>query len=159
MAEHDVLVRAAVDPGATGVDREAPAEVARVLLADDHDFVRTSLHALLDQHPHLEVVAECSDGDEVLVAARAGRPHVAVLDVMMARRGGLDAARELRAELPAVAVVLLTGRLDACSVREARTLGVRGYLLKGEHPEQLPDHVLQVARGGSAWSSAAVRLL
>jgi DNA-binding NarL/FixJ family response regulator len=68
---------------------------------------------------------------------------------------GLQAARELLDERPESRVVVLTGSLTPALVREAREIGVVGYLLKDEDPGALPGHVRTVAAGGTAWSAAA----
>ena len=126
-----------------------------VLIADDHPFVRAALVALFAATDDIEVVAECSDGSEVLAAAQRTRPQVVLLDLVMPGATGLEAARELQeAGLPC-RVVMLTGSYGAASVREARAQGVVGYLLKGDDPGALPDHVRTVAAGGTAWSEAA----
>lgn len=134
-------------------------DVCRVLVADDRDDVRTSLIQLLDQSPDIQVVAGCSDGDEVLAAAQRTRPHVALLDLSMPRRGGLAAAADLRAVLPAVRIIILTGAVDAPAVREAHELGAVGYLLKSEDPDALAGHVRSVCRDGTAWDPGAETVL
>ena len=126
-----------------------------VLLADDHAFVRDSLVELLSASDDLTVVAECEDGAQVLDAARRTRPDVVLLDLAMPRVTGLQAARELLDERPESRVVVLTGSLTPALVREAREIGVVGYLLKDDDPGALPGHVRAVAAGGTAWSAAA----
>ena len=126
-----------------------------VLVADDHAFVRDSLVELFTASEDLAVVAECEDGSQVLDAARRTRPDVVLLDLAMPRVTGLQAARELLAVEPGSRIVVLTGSLTPALVREAREIGVVGYLLKDEDPGALPDHVRTVAAGGTAWSDAA----
>ena len=126
-----------------------------VLVADDHAFIRASLVELFTASGDLTVVAECEDGAEVLDAARRTHPDVVLLDVAMPRVTGLEAARELLAACPESRVVVLTGSLSPALVREARAIGVRGYLLKDDDPGALPGHVRTVAAGGTAWSAAA----
>ncbi len=123
----------------------------RLLLADDNDFVRQSLVDLLTARGDMSVVAECADGDEVVEAADRTHPDVVIVDLAMARVGGLEAARRLLAVQPDARVVILTATLSAAAVREARELGVVGYLLKDADPEELPHHVRAVAAGGTAW--------
>ena len=123
----------------------------RVLLADDNAFVRDSLVDLLTAGGDITVVAECSDGDEVVEAAESTRPDVVIVDLAMARVGGLEAARRLLAVRPESRVVILTATLSAAAVREARELGVVGDLLKDADPEELTHHVRAVAAGGTAW--------
>ena len=123
----------------------------RVLLADDNAFVRSALADLLTSSGDIEVVAECADGDEVVAAAQRSRPDVVILDLAMARMGGLEAAEQLLAVQPDARIVVLTGTLSATAVRTARELGLVGYLLKDAVPDELPEHVRAVAAGGTAW--------
>jgi DNA-binding NarL/FixJ family response regulator len=148
-----------VEPVALSPSGAQDHDVIRVLVADDRADVRSSLTQLLDQSPDIQVVAGCTDGDEVLSAAQRTRPDVALLDLAMERQGGLEAARDLRAALPAVRIVILTGTMDAGAVLEAHALGAVGHLLKGEDPDALAGHVRSVAGGGTAWSPAAVTVL
>lgn len=123
----------------------------RLLLADDNAYVRSSLIELLTSGGDMTVVAECTDGDEVVEAAERTHPDVVILDLAMARVGGIEAARRLLEVQSEARVVILTATLSAAAVREARELGVMGYLLKDDDPEELPHHVRAVAAGGTAW--------
>ena len=123
----------------------------RLLLADDNAYVRSSLVDLLTSGGDMTVVAECTDGDEVVEAAQRTHPDVVIVDLAMARVGGLEAARQLLEVQPDARVVVLTATLSAAAVREARALGVQGYLLKDADPEALPHHLRTVAAGGTAW--------
>ena len=125
--------------------------VIRVLLADDNAFVRQALRDFLNCTPGIEVVADCADGDEVLAAAESCRPDVAVLDVVMQRVGGLEAARGLLAAQPSARVLMLTASPSEAAMREARQIGAVGYLLKTEDPAVLPRAVHMAATGGTAW--------
>jgi DNA-binding NarL/FixJ family response regulator len=129
--------------------------VIRVLLADDHAFVRDSLVELLGASGDVEVVAACEDGAQVLDAAERTHPDVVLLDVAMPRVTGLEAARQLLSAQPDAKVVVLTGSLTPALVKEAQEIGVAGYLLKDDDPGALPGHVRAVAAGGTAWSEAA----
>jgi DNA-binding NarL/FixJ family response regulator len=130
--------------------------VIKVLLADDHAFVRNALVELFDASGDVTVVAECEDGGEVVEAARRTEPDVFLLDVSMPRVTGMQAARALLAEHPDARIVVLTGTLSPKLVEEARALGIAGYLLKDDDPGALPQHVRAVAAGGTAWSDAAI---
>src|SRR3954451_5395586 len=142
-----------------GGDRAAiPAggDVIRVLLADDHEFVRRSLTDLLGATGDITVVAECRDGEEALAAGEERNHDVVILDLVMPRRTGLEAARELLSVQPEARVILLTGNLSAAAAREAWEIGLAGYLLKGDDPADLVQHVRAVAAGGTAWNPAAL---
>ncbi len=134
-----------------------------MLLADDHHVVRSALAGLLGLEPDLTVVAEVDRGDQVLAAARSARPDVAVLDVDMPGLDGLAAAAALRADLPEVATLVLTGHGKPGHLRRALTAGVRGFLLKTAPPEELAAGIRAVAAGErvldpklalTAWDSA-----
>jgi DNA-binding NarL/FixJ family response regulator len=130
--------------------------VIRVLLADDHEFVRSTLVELLTSSDGITVVAECSDGDEVVAAAERAHPDVLILDLAMPRLTGLQAARALLAVRPEARIILLTAALSTAAVREAQEIGLVGYLLKGEEPAEFVQHVRAVAAGGTAWSATAL---
>lgn len=156
-----IITTEALDPS-VAVEGPEPHDhrVIHVLVADDHPDVRASLAQLLDQSPDIEVVAACADGDEVLVAARATRTDVALLDLSMPRRSGLEAAGDLREALPEIRIVIVTGTVDAAAVLRAYQLGAAGYVLKSEDPpDALIELVRVVAAGGSAWGSAALTVL
>ncbi len=80
----------------------------RILLAEDQAMVRGALAALLGLEPDLEVVAEVSEGGQVLAAASRSRPDVALLDIEMPGGDGLQAAQALHQELPSCRIVILT---------------------------------------------------
>lgn len=126
----------------------------RVLLADDNEFVRTSLVELFASTDDIRVVAECDDGDQVVAAAGESTPDVVILDLAMPTVTGLEAARNLQAVDPTARIILLTGNSSPAAVAEARTIGLAGYVLKGEDPVELLEHVRTVAAGGTAWSES-----
>jgi DNA-binding NarL/FixJ family response regulator len=128
--------------------------VIKVLIADDHPFVRRSLTDLLAAEADICVVAECADGSEVAAAAARTRPDVVLMDLLMPRMSGLAAAKALRAAQPGVRVIVLTGSLKPSAAREARELGLAGFLLKGDDVHSLADSIRAVAAGGSVWNPA-----
>jgi DNA-binding NarL/FixJ family response regulator len=129
--------------------------VIKVMIVDDHQFVRQCLSELLEQTPDICVVAECADGREVVEAALRTDPDVVLMDLAMPGMTGLEATRLLLATRPDVRVVILTGTVTSASVRGARELGVYGYLVKGEETHALPGWVRAVADGDSVWAHAA----
>jgi DNA-binding NarL/FixJ family response regulator len=125
--------------------------VIRLLIADDHPLVRFGLTDLFTATQDVRVVAECTDGDEVLEAATRTRPDVALLDLRMPRLGGLEAAQLLLDALPGIRVVIFTGTDSLESAHRARELGVSGFLLKGHRPDELAQRVRAVAAGSTVW--------
>ena len=130
-----------------------------VLVAEDNRFVRDALCALLESAGDMSVVAQCTDGDEVLEAAVHTDPDIVLMDVMMPRLGGLDATQILLAARPASKIIMLTGALSVGSVREAHALGACGFILKGGDPDDLFQAIRTVADGGTAWSRPALAAL
>lgn len=120
-----------------------------VLLADDHTLVRQGIRTLLGLTPDVRVVAEARDGDEALRLVGTHPVQVALLDVRMPHRTGLDVLRALGAVPPAPPVILLTTFDEDAVVMEALRLGARGFLLKDVSLDQLADAVRLVAQGGS----------
>ena len=120
----------------------------RLLLADDQALVRQALAALLELEDDFEVVAEVGRGDQVVDAARAARPDVALLDIEMPGLDGLAAATALARELPEVQVIILTTFGRPGYLRRAMESGALGFVVKDAPAEQLADAVRRVAAGG-----------
>lgn len=131
----------------------------RLLVADDHGIVRGGLRLLLERQVDMEVVAEAEDGVAALEEALRVRPDVCVLDVAMPRMTGLQAAREIKAQLPDTAVLILSMHDDERYLFEALKAGASGYVLKREADEALVGAVRAVARGESFLTNAAERSL
>ncbi|MGR6963038.1 response regulator [Geodermatophilus sp. URMC 61] len=119
----------------------------RVLIAEDQSMVRGALRALLELEEDLTVVAEVGRGDEVLPAAREHRPDVALLDIEMPGLDGLEAARELAAELPAVRAVVLTTFGRPGFLRRAMEVGAAGFLVKDAPVAELARAIRAVVAG------------
>ena len=119
----------------------------RVLLADDQRMVRGALAALLSLEEDLEIVAEVGRGDQVVAAARAARPDVALLDVERPGLDGLAAAAALTAEMPGVRVAILTTFGRPGYLRRAMEAGVLGFVVKDAPAEELAAAIRRVAAG------------
>lgn len=119
----------------------------RVLLADDQALVRGALAAMLGLEPDIEVVAQVSAGDEVLAAAKASTPDVALLDVQMPGTDGITAAAELHRALPACRIVVCTTFGRPGYLARAMSAGAVGFVVKDAPPEQLVDAVRRVYAG------------
>jgi DNA-binding NarL/FixJ family response regulator len=135
--------------------------VIRVLVVDDHAFVREGLRAFLDLQDGIEVVGEAADGEEAIAAADRLRPDVVLLDLVMpGRLDGVAAIRVLRERLPAARAIVLTSFLDEDKLLPALRAGAAGYLLKNSAPAEVARAV-HAARAGEAVldPSAAARLI
>lgn len=119
----------------------------RLLLADDQALVRGALAALLDLEPDLEVVAQVGRGDHVVAAARESAAEVCLLDIEMPGASGLEAAEELRRELPQVRSLIVTTFGRPGYVRRALDAGAAGFVVKDTPARQLADAVRRVHQG------------
>lgn len=119
----------------------------RVLLAEDQAMVRGALTALLRLEPDFEVVAEVSEGDQVLSAAIQSQPDVALLDIEMPGGDGLNAARALHENLPSCRIVILTTFGRSGYLRRAMESGAVGFLLKDAPADQLAIAIRRVMAG------------
>ena len=127
----------------------------RVLLADDHRMFRDGLRALLAEEPDLEVVGAAGNGLEAVALARRLAPRVVVMDVEMPLLNGIEATRQIRAELPGARVVILSMYDDRRFVAEALRAGATGYLLKDSAFEELARAV-HAAASGQVYLSTAI---
>jgi DNA-binding NarL/FixJ family response regulator len=124
-------------------------EGLRVVLADDHEVVRTGLRALVDASPGMRVVGEARDGDEACRLARELGPDVLVMDVSMPVLDGAAATERVRRESPAVRVLALTMHDDRGHMARLLEAGASGYVLKRAAADELVRAIRTVAGGGT----------
>lgn len=120
-----------------------------LLIVDDHEVVRHGLAALLGRRPEFHVVAEAGTVAEAVKAARRFRPNLVVMDVRLPDGSGVEACREIRAEMPDTRVVMLTSYPDEDAVLSAIIAGASGYLLKQVRARDLVAALEAVGRGES----------
>lgn len=119
----------------------------RVLLADDEGMIRSALAALLRLEEDIEVVAECTDGDEAYAEAVRLRPDVCLLDLEMPGLDGVQVAERLRRTIPARCIVV-TRHARPGVLRRALASGVAGFLPKSRGADEVADVIRRVAAGG-----------
>jgi DNA-binding NarL/FixJ family response regulator len=127
--------------------------VVRVLVVDDHPVVRGGLVALIRTLAGIEVVGEAADGDTAMKEAILTRPDVVILDLRMPGMDGVSVCRRLVADLPGIAVLVLTMFDDRELVAQALDAGARGYLVKGAEGDEIESAVRAVAAGNAILSS------
>jgi two-component system invasion response regulator UvrY len=118
-----------------------------ILIADDHELVRTGLRRLL-QDIDCAVVGEAASGEEAVEAARAQSPDIALIDIHMPGIGGLEATQKLHRISPGTRVVILTAHPDGPLPRALLEIGVAGFLTKGCSVEEMHDAIRKVMAGG-----------
>lgn len=133
--------------------------VITVLIADDHPIFRTGLRQVLESDAAVRVVAEAGNGDEALAIIEALRPDVAVLDIDMPGRDGLDVARSLRDRRSPTRVIILTLHTDARFLDAALDAGVHGYVPKESAVTDIGGAIRSVHAGQQYVSPALSGLL
>lgn len=126
----------------------------RVLVVDDHELVRTGIKALLEHTPNFQVVAEAGSGEEAITQALQHHPDVIVMDIRLRGMSGIDACRQIVAELPGARVVMLTTFADDALLLDSIRAGAKGYVLKRIGNDDLIRAIEAVARGESAIDTA-----
>jgi two-component system, NarL family, response regulator DevR len=120
-----------------------------LLVVDDHEVVRQGLVALLGRRPGFQVVGEAGTVAEAIEGARRFQPDLVIMDVRLPDGSGIEACREIRADLPDTRVVMLTSYPDEDAVLSAIVAGASGYLLKQVRARDLVAALESVARGES----------
>lgn len=120
---------------------------ARLLVVDDHAFMRVAIIAILGRDDALEVVGEAQDGEEAIARCRELRPDLILMDVSMPKMDGIEATRKIKAEFPLTSVLFLTAHADHRLLMDAVKAGAAGYILKGERPDHVLDAVRAVLNG------------
>lgn len=131
----------------------------RILIADDHPFVRTGLRHVLEEHPEFKVAGEASDGREAVRLAEQVHPDVAVLDIGMPNLNGIEAARQISETLPGVSIIMLSMHSDEAYVLRSLKAGARAFLLKQSAESDLITAIKAVSQGKSFFSPAISQML
>jgi two-component system nitrate/nitrite response regulator NarL len=121
----------------------------RILIADDHELLRSGLRHLLETNPNFVVISEASDGAQTLAKARRLKPDVLLLDLSMPNVSGLEVLREL-GKSENLRTILLTAAIEKSQMDEAVGLGARGVILKSS----LTKHIFQAVHAvvaGDIW--------
>jgi DNA-binding NarL/FixJ family response regulator len=131
----------------------------KLLLADDQDLIRESLHIVLDMDPDIEVVALAENGEAAVAACRDKQPNVVLMDIHMPVMDGVEATKRIKAQWPETRVIIVTTFQEVGYVVEALGAGAEGYLLKAIHPKDLVAGIKWVHRGGTLIPQDIARLL
>lgn len=131
----------------------------RILLADDHPFVREGIRSFLAELPEFHVVAEATTGTEAIELTAAHSPDILLLDINMPGVNGIDAIKTLRKTHPATRVLVLTVHNTKEYVLQVAKAGAHGYLLKDAPPEELLQAIKVIQGGGRYYSPTVVGYL
>lgn len=119
----------------------------RILLVDDHEVVRLGLHALLDQHPDFDVVAEAATVKDAVERTKLFKPDVVVMDIRLKGGSGIDACQEIMSTHPETKVIMLTSYAEDEMLFSAIRAGAAGYVLKQIGGDDLVRAIEAVGRG------------
>lgn len=137
-------------------------DTVQIFIADDHPLFRAGLRLAIEKEPGFVVVGEASNGAEALQRLHALSPSIVVLDLEMPVMNGLDAAKHIAHEWPAISIIILTMYDDEEMFDEAMDIGVQGYILKDSVSMDIVQGIRAVADGvyyiSPAMSDAAKRL-
>ena len=122
-------------------------ERIRVMIVDDHSIVRVGLKQVLEQSGEFQVVGEAADGEAAVRVAAEVSPDVVVMDVIMPRKDGVEACREIMESAPETRVVMLTASTEVDAIVEAVAAGATGYLQKETDRERLLSTVRDAVSG------------
>jgi DNA-binding NarL/FixJ family response regulator len=138
----------------------SPVKSTRIILADDHDLVRSGIKALLSMVEGVEVIAEARDGRELITLVESLNPDVVMTDISMPGMDGITAITEIHGKHPEVRLLVLSMYDTVDFVKRAVASGACGYLMKDAPPFELEQAVRSVMATGSYFSPAiAQRLL
>ena len=131
----------------------------RVLLADDHDVVRSGVRAFLEARPNLRIVAEAANGRDALDLARANKPNIAIIDYSLPELNGLDLTVALKREVSCIGVLVYTMHDREDMVLDVLRAGARGYVLKSDPESDLLAAVDALSANRPYFSSAIAETL
>ncbi|MFH1030961.1 MAG: response regulator transcription factor [Chloroflexota bacterium] len=129
----------------------------KILIADDHAVVREGTRQILEQEADMEVVAEAEDGEEAVKLAGRFKPDVAIIDIAMPKLDGIQATKQIKAQYPNIAVLILTAYDDDQFVFSFLEAGAAGYLLKSVRSREIVDAVRAVHAGESVLHPSIAR--
>ena len=131
----------------------------KIMLVDDHSIVRELLAEMLDQTGEFEVVGQATDGEEAVRIVEDIDPDLVIMDVIMPRKDGIDACREIMDKLPDTRVLMLTASNDNTALIQSIAAGATGYLQKYSGKQKLLSAIREVADGEFRVPADAARLL
>ena len=128
--------------------RTPPEQMAiSIVLADDHEIVRSGIRMVLEEQPDMQVVAEAGDGEGAARYALGHKPQILVLDLNMPGVSGLDAIPRIQEASPATAIIVLTMQAEPAFAREALQSGAKGYVIKQSAASELVGAIRAVIAG------------
>ena len=129
--------------------------MTRILIADDHDGMRHTLHWLLQSRPDFEVCGEAKDGAEAIRMTKELKPDLVTLDITMPNVDGFEAARVIRKFFPEVKILILSVHRASQMLEEAKKIGANGFMTKSEHAQALLNAIDTVLQDRKYFAASA----
>jgi two-component system, NarL family, response regulator LiaR len=125
------------------------SQLKTILIVEDDPMMQLGLKHILNQQPHLTVVAQAVNGNEAVSVALQHQPDIVLMDIDLPGIDGIAAAQQIRAALPHTRILMLTHHSNPTQVMAALSSGAHGYCVKGTNAEQLLAAITAVQEGGS----------
>ena len=122
-------------------------EKIRIIIVDDHQIVRDGIGALLMKYDDIEIVAEASNGEEVLNILTKIQPDIVIIDIAMPKMNGIEASKIIRKDYPDVQIIIFSSHSEKENVAQAIEIGVKGILPKNTMREELVEAIYEVNQG------------
>jgi NarL family two-component system response regulator LiaR len=135
------------------LDEKSSSNSITIMLADDHPLLRQALRNVLEKQPDFKIIAEASDGEEAVRLALERDPNVVIMDINMPKLNGLEAIRQIRAQKPAITVLVLTVHDDSEHVLGVLEAGAAGYLTKSVFGTEVVHAIRSVVSGETVLST------
>lgn len=131
----------------------------KLVIADDHEVVRAGIKRLLSVDKDIHIIDEASDGYDAVELVKYHQPDIAIIDIMMPRMTGIEAAKIIKKELPFIFVVMLTAFEDFKHIDDALSAGADGYLSKSIGAKELIDALRRIYKGERVLSKSIINTL
>jgi len=119
----------------------------RIVLADDHDLMRSTIEEILSQKKHLQLVASCTNGEEAIEQTLLLQPHLLLIDVVMKPVNGLEVAKKIRTSQPGTRIIAFSSHNNPAYATAFLALGAYGFLTKTSIASELLTAIDAVSKG------------
>ena len=144
------MVKETKAAGLTAQNPKNPSAAAsRLIIADDHEWLRRSMRNILQSEPDLQILDDAKDGQEAIELTRLQRPDLVLMNLQMPRVNGFKATQTIKAEFPKTKVLIVSAYEDPLLVSDAVRAGADGYVLKLSPLPELLDAIRGVLQGES----------
>ena len=131
----------------------------KIIIADDHEVVRTGAKTIIEKDPELKIIAEAANGEELITALKSNKCDVVMVDISMPEMDGLTAIKKIKSSYPKLKILILSMLKDYQHFHEAMSHGASGYIVKDDFGEQISTAIKTVLRGKKYISPSVTTML